>query len=816
MEMPERIRERLATPTRSRTRHRDIEAASASRSARLSARKSAIQHLLARVASGVTRARERREILKREGRERIATKLQRAAAKREAVLLERQKIAARLARGHAVPPTVSCAAKKLQGWWRRAGSKRTVLALDDALQKLGLVLTKSTTVDFDQLAAKIQQEDVKTGAHELLLRLCGPNPPPTKIFLAALVLTTNPSIAHDSGAPRPDETASDVVLVAERMLSSLGRVVEAVQGGQGYRTETDAFNAALRTYVDKFNVWQRQGVDRMVSELIGSFLELSAALLSADDATAAQIQRMQMRVRHQISRVGGRRGLRQLQRAEGRAVETTSGSDAVSSPCRSDVSDVDPSPTPSPLRRPTTQPPPQTPPSQPLSQAAHPSPSQQDRPANAEIVHETLLQQSLDRREVQRHAAETHGVPSRLASGRGGGGGTAQAASSPAARRLNFDKSSVEEAVEGAVRRAFWDHVGQEIHDVLHPQDTTAATTAPWLIGVLTDLQTNLASLCPSRTQDIRSALDLSVVEDQIHRHTLRQADLVALVHALRTLVSRMQAPARDEAAALAWREVGEGDVVAGLRLCWDQVEEIKRDMQQAHVDAVQPIIAGHGVEYLRAEWSADVAAGRTSTDSVRVWLQDALSRVSSSTGTVVSDVNVSHLVSRMRAGDAGALRWLHREAILSTVSGGAELAPLLVPDSLARDRARVEDLRKCFAAEEAAWSTLTLLQRHVVNSPADVVSRLSSGIMCLAATSVPANSDAANLDLDALLRMIHAALGDAAADVTPTQLQVLRSPASPLRRLIRRRLRSLWADMAADLPYVAANIRDITHATQT
>jgi hypothetical protein len=329
--------------------------------------------------------------------------------------------------------------------------------------------------------------------------------------------------------------------------------------------------------------------------------------------------------------------------------------------------------------------------------------------------------------------------------------------------------------IRDCFHKAFWDSIADDLR-LGRPCFTR-------VLRVLREARDGLMELSASDNGGVRTAvqssIDLPLLEQQMNHDAFAWNDRIELVGNIVASIVRIQSPCRDIETRAAWATAAAAMRAAAtdesaqpvafceaLRFLLDRVNVLRIDAANTRLRLIAPVIIDHGIEYERGKFQVKLNDGSLTLDRTRAAVADTVRRELQHHHDADGAFGIA-----LRRGDGSAHVRVHTSMLLHLVSGvapppsssasvvggvgSAAAAPVLLPETLAFDSARLNSLFLEFA-RQALSIRLLLVSEHALfphNQPrSPVLSALQSRI---GAFLLGAPDHGAMPDGDALVRRL-------------------------------------------------------------
>jgi len=250
--------------------------------------------------------------------------------------------------------------------------------------------------------------------------------------------------------------------------------------------------------------------------------------------------------------------------------------------------------------------------------------------------------------------------------------------------------------------------------DVMYPEDGIKETRVPIsrcrlktdpldfrpLLSLLEEVREKLIELTPNRrdiANDLREKVDTDLLRQMLEQGVFDPASVWALLGFLVQHIISLEAPVRASETELWFKhlQAEAGGSMKDLSLLvptlprvfqylFDKVEEIKRDVANAHVEMIRPFLARHGVGYERQKFAERLKSGEQALNNTQEWLATVLN---------ASSEGLRHRVSR---GDTASHKQVLVQAFLHLLKLPVRLdtPAAYLPETLAWDGRRLAGIR--------------------------------------------------------------------------------------------------------------------------
>lgn len=192
--------------------------------------------------------------------------------------------------------------------------------------------------------------------------------------------------------------------------------------------------------------------------------------------------------------------------------------------------------------------------------------------------------------------------------------------------------------------------------DVVYPEDGIKEQNVPIsrcrlktdpldyrpLLALLEEVRDKLIELTPNRQDlaaELREKVDIDLLRQMLEQHVFDPSSVWGLIGFLVQRVISLEAPARaiqteswfQSIKAQAGAATGSVDQLIPklpevFQYLFDKVDEIKRDIANAHVDMIRPFLAHHGIAYERLKFAERLQSGELTLVNTQNWLASVLS----------------------------------------------------------------------------------------------------------------------------------------------------------------------------------------------
>ncbi|KAJ3085810.1 hypothetical protein HK102_013808 [Quaeritorhiza haematococci] len=590
----------------------------------------------------------------------------------------------------------------IQQWWRRSKLE----PLMDNFSNLKISLAKAQSMPFERLVKQMQQETVIKTTARLLSRakkmlknddqkrIQWKNA--SRVFLSAYMIATHPT----SIMPTMGQDEQNLSLSAKAMLEKFETWVDSYAGDKALQLGTDFLNAWCGFY-QNFEEWKSKDTEKLVTGMIGHWMELERLWLSVRDQPNAdtewrpKIEEQQRRIQQKLSKFG-KSALQRLRSEQQRvrdefgvAVSESEGEDDGAVPMNA-VSTSNPSAdvlSTSPERFPSARWRRDSVNSVTSKRSSRSNTSSPDRTSRQTDGSGSGPSISVS---VDRDVPVDPKLPPTPTTGTAPPELTKLVAGIPMpaltneqlAHELIMDpdfelrpsiRSPLDERVRKMAKKAIFDIAREEFQK---------GVLGNYILSFIADIKQQLLAMVSDTgkiAEEINESLDIDLIRQQAQHNLF---DLQKYVKYITNKMSQLCAPIRDQSI----REVGRllsTDPIGALERIFDLLEDMKLDLVNYKLRSLRPIVKQQAVEYEQAKFEKAVAAGEVSLDRTKQWLGTTV-RSLQDTAAARDPENINHPASRIRFEDA------YNEALLSLIFSNQKITREEVPETLLLDAERM------------------------------------------------------------------------------------------------------------------------------
>ena len=239
------------------------------------------------------------------------------------------------------------------------------------------------------------------------------------------------------------------------------------------------------------------------------------------------------------------------------------------------------------------------------------------------------------------------------------------------------------------------------------------------VLRVLGEIRDGISDLAGSREQGgIAEVIDLDLIKQQAEAGLYGWRSCVKLLGEVVSIITRVQAPHRDEETKAQWAERHKELLAAdadtqprafckALEFLLDRVNAMRIDAANARLRLIAPVIKNHGIDYERGKFQGKLKDGSLTLERTKAWIHHAIQAA-----VATETVNMDELLE----GKPAAYIRVHAKAMISLTTDPKAIKETTCPETLLFDIARINELRRELF-EAAALSSLFITTAHAVTA---------------------------------------------------------------------------------------------------
>ena len=269
------------------------------------------------------------------------------------------------------------------------------------------------------------------------------------------------------------------------------------------------------------------------------------------------------------------------------------------------------------------------------------------------------------------------------------------------------DQNIMFQRVRDEFHRAFWESLVDDVR--LSPPCYAR------VIRVLDEIRNGISDLSESSFELAQDVLDTSHIQAKIQANAFEWDDSKKLIQDTYTIITRIQAPRRDEETEILSKEVMDvlnaantnqekaTSFTKALEFLLNRVNICRIDAANSRLRLIAPVIQDHGFEYEGGKFQRKLDDNEVSLDNTKQWISAALK----------STIDIA---SKIQDGVTGSIVDAHTTAITLLVDGSIipDASEANLPETLVFDVARIAKMRSDFRDIIKANIVLTIATSEV------------------------------------------------------------------------------------------------------